>query len=178
MAFASSVLPLLSAVFAKKGEKAGHTSVSHLLHFATATIKHELSTLVLKISLALVATGVLIFSIIMIGRHVNDAFQVYYANGPLLAGLFFGFISVLCFAGLFLLFRDKGPPPETADALSAEGSVHHMAHNVLHSFLSGLNEGLSEGHEIKKEKIVMVEDDESDLRDLNVEDYRNSEILH
>ena len=105
MAFASSVLPLLSAVFAKKGEKAGHTSVSHLLHFATATIKHELSTLVLKISLALVATGVLIFSIIMIGRHVNDAFQVYYANGPLLAGLFFGFISVLCFAGLFLLYQ-------------------------------------------------------------------------
>jgi len=171
-----SILPILTGLFARKGEKAGHSSVSHLLHFATATIKHELSAMILKISLALVATGVLIFSLIMIGRHINDAFQVY-DNGPLLAGIFFGVVSAACFATLFLLFRDKSNLPEVSETASAgSGQIHEMAEKALHSFLAGLNSGLSAPS--KTEKIEIIEDGESELRDTHIEDYSYSEIVH
>ena len=149
--------------------------MSHLLNFATATIKHEISGLVLKISLALVATGVLIFSLIMVGRDVHESVQGL-ENGPLLSGIFFGGVSLLCFGGLLLLFKDKNPLPQ-ADLLTHEDGMGQMAERILSNFLEGLNKGLNEAP-VRTEKVVIVEDDETDLRDIKIDDYRYSEIVH
>jgi len=172
--FSSSIIPILTENFAKKGEKAGHTSVSHLLHFATAIIKQEISGLVLKISLALVATGVLIFSLIMIGRVASDSLQGY-DNGPLLSGIFFGVVSAACLGGLLVLFKDRNPLPQT-DSLSQEDPANHLAEKILNNFLEGLNKGLNEAP--KAEKVVIIEDEDSDLRDIKISDYRYSEVVH
>jgi hypothetical protein len=173
--FSNPIFPIIAGMFAKRGEKAGHTSVSHLLHFATATIKHEISGMVMKISLALVAVGVLIFALIMIGRNVHEVLYLY-DNGPLLSGLFFGLVSLACAAGLFVLFRDKNPLPQM-ESLSQEDTATHMAEKILNNFLEGLNKGLNEAP-VKTEKVVIVEDDESALRDIKINDYRYSEVVH
>ena len=161
-------------MFAKRGERAGHNSVSHLLHFATDTIKQEISGLVLKISQALVATGVLIYSLIMIGRLVFESLQGY-DHGPLLSGLFFGVVAVACFGGLFVLFKDRNPLPQT-DSLSQDDPANHLAEKILNNFLEGLNKGLNEAP--ASEKVVIIEDDDSELRDIKIDDYRYSEIVH
>lgn len=177
MNFAKSIFPLFTGLFAaKKVDKTGQGSVAHLLHFATATVKHELSKMVLKIALAIVASGVLIFSLIMVGRHINDALQVF-DNGPLLSGLFFGFVSVVCFASLYLLFHDKNPPPITDSLSQGTHQVTETAEKILFSFLEGLNKGLSEQHQARQ-KVEVLEDEDSDLRDINIDDYRYSEIVH
>lgn len=178
MSFVKTVFPLIGGLFAGSQSKAGETSVSHLLHFATATVEHELSKLILKIALALVATGVLIFSLIMLGRLVNDSLQ-YYERGPIYSGVFFGAVSVVCFVGLFKLFKAKNPPPQALDSLASESPLHHMAEKIFLNFFEGLNTGLNQVKQTGPvEKVVVIEDDDLDLREINMDDYKHSDFKH
>ncbi len=63
------------------------------------------------------------------------------------------------------------------DSLSSEDPVNNMAEKILNNFLEGLNKGLNEAP-VKTEKITIVEDDDSELRDIKINDYRYSEVVH
>ena len=110
----------------------------------------------------------------MVGRVVYESLQGY-DNGPLLSGVFFAGVALACFGGLLALFKDKNPLPQT-DSLSQDDPVNHLAEKILTNFLEGLSKGLNETPATPK--VVIIEDDDSELRDIEIDDYRYSEIVH
>ena len=142
MSFSKYILPILMQFFTSRNNDSGLSSQSLFLKAVTTTVKKEISGLILKIIFACVVTGVLIFSLIILGQH----FQTYLLlsnNGILFSVLFFSLVAIACVFAVVQLFNQKAPLQDPFEFL-AKGEKHFSISTVYNNFMDGLADGLSE----------------------------------
>lgn len=143
-------LPLIMEFLTGRKDHGGLTAQVQLLSLVSSEVKKQLSSLILKIAAGLVATGVLIYSLIVLGQYFH-AYLLTFENGPVFSSIFFAIVSVACIAGLFQLFRPEKPLPAVQDL---QDSVHNFSFEKIYAnFL----QGLTEGAEIAREDRVLRE---------------------
>lgn len=146
MLFSKYILPIVSHFMAARGQNSHLSTQASMMHAVTDTVKKEISRLFLKIVFGLVATGVLIYSLIVLGQHAQY-YMMLYDNGPLLSVLFFILVSALCAFILFKLFHKKEAEEDPFSSIFSSDETKFRLGKIYANFMAGLAEGLQEAPE-------------------------------
>ncbi len=160
MFFNKYIVPILTHFFKTRRQNSNMNSQASLLNIATETVKREISKIILKIVFGLVATGVLIYSLIVLGQHLQFYLLVY-ENGPLLSVLFFSILAVVCALILFKLFHKKETEEDPFSKIFSSEEAKFRIGKIYENFISGLADGIRESNATEKrqkEKIANFED--------------------
>lgn len=137
-------LPLIMESLTGLKNQNGMMSQVQLLNIVTNEIKKQISKLILKIAFGLVITGVLTYSLIVLGQYVH-AYMLTFQDGRAFSTIFFSIISIACIAGLIQMFRPE--KPETP-MLDLKQSVHNFSfEKIMNNFFEGLVKGVEEAQE-------------------------------
>lgn len=148
MSFSKYLLPIILQFFSSRINNSNLSSQTVMLNALTDTLKKEISGYILKVVFGLVATGVLIYSLVVLGQH----FQTYlllYNNGPTFSVLFFSLLAVVCVFTVFKLFYKKETSKDPFAAAASKEEKQSNIRAVYSNFMSGMVDGLREGHEEK-----------------------------
>lgn len=144
MSISKYVLPIVSNFLSARSQNSKINSQSTMLKVVTEAVKKEISMLVLKIVFGLVATGVLIYSLIVLGQHLQF-YLLLYNNGTVLSVLFFSIVSVVCVFLLLKLFHKKNVAEEDPflKLFSGDEAKFRLG-KIYEQFMSGMAEGIRE----------------------------------
>lgn len=152
MPISKYVLPIVSNFLRARNQSSKSSSQSTMLKVVTETVKNEISKLILKIVFGLVATGVLIYSLIVLGQHLQF-YLLLYDNGTILSVFFFSIVSVVCVFLLFKLFSKKDVAEEDPfSKLFSGDEAKFRLGKIVEQFMAGMAEGMRE-EPISKEPI-------------------------
>ncbi|AGH94867.1 hypothetical protein [Pseudobdellovibrio exovorus] len=142
------LLPMILQSLTGKSDQAGNmVSQMQLLSLVSSEVKKQMSKLILKISFALVATGVLIYSLIILAQYAHTFMQTY-ENGPVFSVIFFAALTGLCVFGLFMMFREE-PPPAPVKSFQSLGRSFSFE-KIYTNFLEGLAQGIEHNQEVHR----------------------------
>lgn len=157
MSFGKLIMPIILRYLTNRANDSGFTAQAKFLNAVTDTVKKEISELILKIVLGLVATSVLIYSLVILGQHFH-AYLLLYNNGPLLAVLFFVLLSAACVFTVFKLFYQRQTSTDPFEFLLSKDQKHFSVENIYNNFISGLADGLREHQTEEKTSHKNIED--------------------
>lgn len=157
MSFSKLIMPILMRYLTNRASHSGFTTQAKFLSAVTDVVKKEISELILKIVFGLVATGVLIYSLVILGQHFH-AYLLLYNNGPLLAVLFFTLLSAACVYVVFKLFYQKHTSTDPFEFLLSKDNKHFSVEAIYNNFMSGLTDGLREHQAEEKTSHKKIED--------------------
>ena len=160
MFFNKYLLPIVSHFYKTRRQNSSMSSQASLINIVTDTVKREISRIILKIVFGLVATGVLIYSLIVLGQHLQFYLLVY-ENGPFLSVLFFSLLAIGCAFILFKLFHKKETEGDPLSKLFSSDEAKFRIGKIYENFISGLADGIRESNAAEKreqEKIASFED--------------------
>lgn len=138
---------LIPFFLGRKGNT-GISAQSLLLKTVTKILKKEISGIILKMAFALVATGLLIYSLISLGQYLHE-YLLSYENGIAFSVMFFSLLSVVCVLLIFKLFYEKASQPvshpDIFESLFSESSEKFSAEKTLEKIYNNFIEGLDIG---------------------------------
>lgn len=138
------LLPLIMESLTGHKNQNGVMSQVQLLQIVTTEVKKQISKLILKIAFGLVATGVLIYSLIVLGQYVHS-YLLTYTDGVAFSAIFFAIVSIGCIISLIQMFRPE--KPETP-ILDLKESVHNFSfEKIVDNFFDGLAKGVQEAQQ-------------------------------
>ena len=143
MSFTKFILPIIMQFFSSRNSDTGMSSQALFLKAVTVTVKKEISGLILKIAFGLVATGVLIYSLVMLGQYVHT-FLLLYNDGVLFSVLFFSLISIICVFAVVKLFYQKETAKDPFEAFSLTGNSGFSLEKIYSNFMTGLHTSLEQ----------------------------------
>ena len=147
MSFGKIIFPILMQFFAFRKSDSGLSSQALLLNAITATFKKEISGIILKVAFGLVATGVLIYSLVTLGQYFH-AYLLKFESGILLSVLFFIFLSGTCIFAVFKLFYEKKDQTDPFESLFSKSDEKNLGiQKIFANFMDGLNNGMSKAEE-------------------------------
>lgn len=142
------LLPMILQSLTGKNDQGGNmVSQVQLLSLVSSEVKKQMSKLILKISFALVATGVLIYSLIVLAQYAHTFMQTY-ENGPIFSVVFFAALTGLCVFGLFMMFREE-PPSAPVQSFRSLGNSFSFE-KIYTNFLEGLAQGIEHNQAVHK----------------------------
>ena len=167
MSFSKLFMPILMQYFTSRTNDSGLTTQAKFLNAVTDTVKKEISELILKIVFGLVATGVLIYSLVILGQHFH-AYLLLYNNGPLLAVLFFTLLAAACVFVVFKLFYQKQTSKDPFEFLLSKDQKQFSVEKIYNNFMSGLTDGLRE-HQVEEK---------TSHKNIEAADFKYSDTTH
>lgn len=162
MIFSKYLLPILSHFFSARSHKLKLSMQASVLNAVTDTVKKEISRLFLKIVFGLVATGVLIYSLVVLGQHLQF-YLLLYDNGPLFSILFFSALSVVCMFLLFKLFYKKVAEEDPFSTLFSTDEAKFRLGKIYENFMSGLADGIRQQSESEKPSNKKIDESNKNL---------------
>jgi hypothetical protein len=146
------ILPFITEfLFIHKGQSGAATDIQ-VINLVTGVVKKELSSMILKIAVALVATSLLIYSLIILTQYLH-AYMLVWENGPLFSVLFFSGLSAVCLFAVYKLFGEQEPVSQIFENKGVANSLG--LDKVLNNFLEGLTTGMQQAqqqHEFEKKE--------------------------
>lgn len=156
MNFSKLIWPVLLQFFSMKSKSSAMNSEMLLLNAVTENIKKEIYLLIVRIMAGLVATGIIIYSLVVLGQHFNT-FLLMYDRGPQFSVLFFTVLTVVCSYSLYRLFYGNATVKKSAQtAIAAEESESSVT-KIFTNFMAGLGEGLEENSKTEKSSYKRIE---------------------
>lgn len=145
MSFGKVIFSTFLKFFSDRNKNSILNSQALFLDAILAAVKKEISDLILKISVALVAVSVVIYSLIVIGQHFH-AYMLIYEKGILFSVLFFSLLAIGCGFIIFKLFYEQDYRQNIFETLFSKKNSQNFNFEKLYTlFIEGLNEGLSAG---------------------------------
>lgn len=158
--------------FADRKLHSAITAQGELVRAVTVTLKKEASALILKTSIGLIASGLLIYSLINLGMLFND-FLIKYQYGTVFSVLFFIGLSAACgFLLAKLFYEKKETREESFETFFAKGNVLNVK-SIYSNFVSGLEEGINQAEEPLSHKKLKIKKAKSQF-----EENSPSEMFH
>lgn len=143
MSISKYLLPIVSNFFSARTHNSKISSQSSMIKIVSETVRKEISKLILKIVFGLVATGILIYSLIVLGQHLQF-YLLLYDNGTVLSVFFFSVVSVICVFFLFKLFHKKEVEEDPIAKLFTGDEAKFRLGKIYEQFMTGLAEGIQE----------------------------------
>ncbi len=143
MSISKFLLPIVSSFLSARTHSSKINSQSSMIKVVSETIRKEISKLILKIVFGLVATGVLIYSLIVLGQHLQF-YLLLYDNGTVLSIFFFSIVSVLCVFLLFKLFHKAEAEEDPISKLFSGNDAKFRLGKIYEQFMAGMAEGIRE----------------------------------
>lgn len=142
------ILPFLLQFFMGHNNQNANTSQLELLNMVSAVVKKEISNMILKIAAGLVATGILLYSLINLFQYLH-AYMLLWQNGPAFAVIFFAGLAAVTTYIIYALFNNNQKPREIFES-NPKGLKESFSMDKLYTqFLNGLAEGAQEFHKEK-----------------------------
>lgn len=153
MSFSKVIFSTFLKFFSDQNKNSILNSQALFLDAILAAVKKEISDLILKISVALVAVSLVIYSLIVIGQHFH-AYMLIYEKGMLFSVLFFSLLAIGCGFTIFKLFYEQDYRQNVFETLFSKKKSQNFNFEKFYTlFIEGLNEGLSAGvHEDSSKK--------------------------
>lgn len=143
------LLPLFLESITGRKDQGGLVAQVQLLNIITNEVKKQISKLILKIAFGLVASGVLIYSLIILGQYLH-AYMLTFQDGQAFSMIFFGLVSVGCIAALIQMFR---PEKTVTPIRTLQDSVHSFSfEKILTNFMEGLTQGVEQAQQRADER--------------------------
>lgn len=180
MSFGKSFFSMYVKFFTDKKKDTILEFQAELIDTAIAAIRKEIIELIFKITVALVAVGLLLYSLIILAQHFH-AYMLIYEKGILFSVLFFSALSVGCIYTISKLFLDQKMNQNIFKSIFSKTSSQKNSQNInfeklLVNFVDGLNKGLNDGfnQELKaKVKVgVRVDIKENEELELKINDSK------
>lgn len=162
MTISKYLLPIVANFLSARSQNSKVSNQSTMLNAVSETVKKEISKMILKIVFGLVATGVLIYSLIVLGQHLQF-YLLLYENGTVLSILFFSIVSILCVIMLFRLFNKKEVNDDPFSRLFSGDEAKFRLGKIYEQFMTGLAEGIKEGPPKDEPKTRLKIDDFDDV---------------
>ena len=143
MSISKYLLPIVSNFLSARTHNSKISSQSSMIKIVSETVRQEISKLILKIVFGLVATGVLIYSLIVLGQHLQF-YLLLYDNGAILSVFFFSVLSVVCVYLLFKLFYKKEIKDDPIANLFSGDEAKFRLGKIYEQFMTGMAEGIRE----------------------------------
>lgn len=156
------LLPIVANFLSARSQNSKVSNQSTMLNAISETVKKEISKMILKIVFGLVATGVLIYSLIVLGQHLQF-YLLLFDNGTVLSVLFFSIVSILCVIMLFRLFNKKEVKDDPFSRLFSGDEAKFRLGKIYEQFMTGLAEGIKEGPLKDEPKTRLKIDDFDDV---------------
>ena len=143
MSISKYLLPIVSNFLSARSDNSKASSQSSMVRVVSETVRKEISKLILKIVFGLVATGVLIYSLIVLGQHLQF-YLLLYDNGTVLSVFFFSVVSVVCVFLLFKLFHKTEAEEDPISKLFSGDEARFRLGKIYEQFMTGMAEGIRE----------------------------------
>lgn len=150
MSLTNVIIPLVIEFFmghfGSRKDGSGINAQVQLFNMVTSVVKKEISSLILKVAAAIVATGILLYSLIVLGQHLH-AYMLLWENGPVFSVIVFAAIAIVCVGSLYLLFGEKKPVQQVFQSPTVAQQASFNLEKLYMNFVDGLAKGVAESHE-------------------------------
>lgn len=143
MSISKFLLPIVSNFLSARTHSSKISSQSSMIKVVSETVRKEISKLILKIVFGLVATGILIYSLIVLGQHLQF-YLLLNDNGTVLSVLFFSIVSIVCVFLLFKLFHKAEADDDPISKLFSGDEAKFRLGKIYEQFMAGMAEGIRE----------------------------------